>query len=171
MVIVPGRSSRISTLLLRTPVDSGYNPERKDAREGPQTGYWQKALRNRTLSAANRSNAGVSICSYPQGEMWVFRSSQTMKSMLGAFLSAAKETNEQTRREIIRVYGRIFLDNERLHPSGQVIIVQTNCPHLRAPISSCSEELAIPRSRVSDVNNARASLVASERRIGVSSKQ
>ena len=37
----PGRVLLMSTLLFSTPDDSGYRPLRNDARDGPQTGYWQ----------------------------------------------------------------------------------------------------------------------------------
>ena len=40
-VVVSGRTSRMSDLLSKMPVDSGDSPLRNEAREGPQTGYWQ----------------------------------------------------------------------------------------------------------------------------------
>jgi len=57
--------------------------------------------------------------------MWVFKSSQTMKSTLGALLSAAKEANEAARIERVTTKKRIYQYNESPHPSGQAIVDQT----------------------------------------------
>ena len=43
-------------------MDSGYRPLKKEAREGPQTGYWQNARVNVVPLAASSSNVGVWIC-------------------------------------------------------------------------------------------------------------
>ena len=48
-----------------------------------------------------------------------------MKITLGAFLSAAKEGREPTRRERIGMQFRIEQDNDYAQPSGQYLIIQT----------------------------------------------
>ena len=68
METVPGRVSRTSSVLLSTPVACGYKPLRNEAREGPQTGYWQKARLKVIASFASLERFGVVMGSYPEVE-------------------------------------------------------------------------------------------------------
>ena len=94
------RTEKVSAVLLSTPVDSGYRPLMNDAREGPQTGYWQNARWSFCAAAANCFRAGVCMGAYPDGVTCVFRSSHTMKRtfcLAGVAAFAGANTNSKTK--------------------------------------------------------------------------
>jgi len=82
------------------PLVYGYRPDMSEARDAPQTGYWQCIFSKRTPRRASLSSSGVLHCGCPNPLNAVFRSSDIKNKTFGLDGFAKLETKQSKENEI-----------------------------------------------------------------------